>query len=304
MRRANKREEQGVAPAVASYLRSVGMGGYQEHDVFWKRLKDKYGPIAEHIAQAIAAREEGGDVDVYPLKNVTLALSIDLTSQYYNRLYHKFLDWFYRAQFSAPKSLLDVGCDNGILTCFYATVFPAAEVVGIDKCEEGIARARELASRLKLANARFRICDLRNLEGAFPEQSFDLAMSTTVFHEAVGFSEDFPAGGPGATRIKPEGADCIRILAELSRRLRYGTGTLVSMERCADAEALAWWIRVLNHAGLTVDTNRSALLSYDNVYNERETLPLVVATRSRHATVNAVGDVPAFRNYQTTTVDK
>lgn len=304
MRRANKRKEKGVSSDVESYLRSVGIGGCQGHDVFWSWLRDKHGPTAEHVAQAISAREEGEDVDVYRPKNATLALSIDVTAHYYNQMYREFLTWFCRAQFATPKSLLDVGCDNGILTCFYAARFPAAKVVGIDKCEEGIACARELASRLKLTNAGFEVCDLRNLEGVFPEQSLDLAMSTTVFHEVLKFPGDFPDGGPAATSTKPEDADGIRILAELARRLRYGSGTLVSMERCDDAEALAWWIRVLNYAGLSVDTDRSTLLGYDNVYNERETLPLVVAMRSRHATVNAVGDVPAFRDYHNTAVDK
>jgi SAM-dependent methyltransferase len=271
-----------IEPAVASYLRSVGIGGYQEHGVFWERLREEHGAIAEPVARAIAARERGEDVDVYRLKNATLALSIDVTAQYYNQMYREFLTWFCRARLAAPKSLLDVGCDNGILTCFYATRFPAAEVIGIDKCDEGIACARELASRLKLPNARFEAHDLRKLDGAFPEQSVDLVVSTAVFHEVVRFPEDFPDGGPLVTSMKPEETDCMRILGALAGFLRRGTGTLLSAERCADAETVTWWTRLLNQAGLDVDADRSLVLGYDNVYGERETLPLVLATRRRH----------------------
>lgn len=297
MRRADKRTKKDTESSVESYLRSVGIGGYQEQDAFWKRLREKHGPIAEQVAHAISAREEGEEANVYPLKNATLALSIDVTSQYYNQMYTKFLNWFRREKFPEPTHLLDVGCDNGILTCFYASLHPRAEVVGIDKCQQGIACARELAHRLQLANVRFEVCDLQSLEGAFPERSFDLIMSTAVFHEVPEFPEDVPDSECASITMGPEDSNCARIVADLASLLRYGTGTMVSMERCAVAETLAWWIRVLNQAGLSVDADRSTLLRYDNMYDERETLPVVVAVRNRHLTVSSVEDIPAFRMY-------
>ncbi len=98
--------------------------------------------------------------------------------------------------------------------------------------------------------------------------------------------------------MEREDSDCARIVAKLASLLRYGTGTMVSMERCADAETLAWWVRVINEAGLSVDADRSSLLSYYNMYDEQETLPIVVATRSGHPTVSSLEDIPAFRKYQ------
>jgi len=293
-----------VDPVVESYLRTVGLGGYQDQDDFRKRLREKHGPIGEQTLQGIAAREEGQAADIYPLKNSTLALSIDVTSQYYNQMHRNFLDWFCRAQFPAPKSLLDLGCDNGVLTCFYATRYPAAQVVGIDRCEEGIACARELAYRLKLANVRFEVCDLRRLAGTFRKRSFDLILSTTVFHEVLGFFEDAPDSGCDVKGMRPDDPDGVRIVAALAGLLRAGTGTLVSMERCADGEILARWIRMLSRAGLGVDADQSTLLSYDNMYNERETLPIVVATRGRHPAVHSLKDIRAFRTYEDAVVDK
>lgn len=298
MRRAYKRTKKDTESSVESYLRSVGISGYRERDAFWKRLREKHGPIAEQVAHVISAREEGEEVDVYPLKNATVALSIDVTAQYYNQMYKEFLNWFRREKFPEPKHLLDVGCDNGILTCFYASLHPRAEVVGIDKCQQGIVCARKLAHRLKLANIRFEVCDLQSLEGAFPERSFDLIMSTAVFHEVPEFPEDVPDSGCGSIAMGPGDSDCARIVADLASLLRYGTGTMISMERCADAKILGWWIRVLNQAGLSVDVDRSTLLTYNNMYNEREALPVVVAVRSRHPTVSSVEDIPAFRMYQ------
>lgn len=263
---------------VESYLRSVGIRGYQPRKVFWERLRKKHGPIAKKVGDAISAREEGHDVDVYSLKNNTLSLSIDVTSQYHSQMYQKFLSWFLRRKFPKPKSLLDVGCDNGILTCFYARLYPEAEVVGIDKCEQGIACACQLASMLDLANVRFEVRDLLNQEEAFPDQSFNLIVATTVFHEVLDFPEDFPEGRSGSIEEKKnEWEDSVRIVANLVKRLEDHVGTFVSMERWGDAATLAWWIRLLNRAGLEVE--RSHLLRFYDMDSERETLPIVIATR-------------------------
>lgn len=294
-------KQKGIEPTVESYLRSVGMGEYQDRNVFWAQLREKHGPIAEQVAQAISAREEGEDVDVYPLKNTSLALSTDVTSQYCNQIYRVFLSWFCRERFPAPSSLLDVGCDNGILTCFYALRYPEAEVVGVDKSEQGLACARELADRLHIANVRFEVCDLQDVQGSFPEQDFDLILSTTVFHEVLRFPEEFPEsprGAIGGVRRGSEDSDVVRIVTELARLLRSGEGSLVSMERCPDAESLAWWIRRLNEAGLTVDDDRSALLSYHSLYEEQETLPILVATRRGHRTARSGNESLVLRMYR------
>ncbi len=293
-------KQKGIEPTVESYLRSVGMGEYQDRNVFWARLREKHGPIAEQVAQAISAREEGEDVDVYPLKNTSLALSTDVTSQYCNQIYRVFLSWFCRERFPAPSSVLDVGCDNGILTCFYAMRYPEAEVVGVDKSEQGLACARELADRLHIANVRFEVCDLQDVQGSFPEQVFDLILSTTVFHEVLRFPEDLPeswGGSIGGIKMGSEDSNSVRIVTELVKLLCDETGIFVSMERCPDAEALAWWIRLLNQAGLKMDANRSALLSYHSLYGERETLPILVATRSSEPATDLGDETLALRMY-------
>ncbi|MFQ5988412.1 MAG: class I SAM-dependent methyltransferase [Candidatus Methylomirabilales bacterium] len=293
-------KKKGIEPTVESYLRSIGIGEYQDRKVFWEGLREKHGPIAEQVAHAISAREEGEDVDVYPLKNASLALSIDLTSQYCNQIYRAFLSWFCREGFPAPSSVLDLGCDSGILTCFYAMRYPEAEVVGVDRCELGVACARELADRLHIANVRFEVCDLQSLEGSFPEEAFDLMLSTTVFHEVLRFPEDLLeswGGSIGGVKMGSEDSNSVRTVTELVKLLCDETGMFVSMERCPDAEALAWWIRLLNQAGLKMDANRSALLSYHSLYGERETLPILVATRSWDPATDSGDETLALRMY-------
>lgn len=282
---------------IESYFRGVGMDADLDRKAFQQRLSAKHGRIADTIADAISAREEGEDVDVYALKNNTLALSIDVTAQYCRRMYEEFLVWFLRARFPKPQSLLDVGCDNGILTCFYATVYPEAEVVGIDRCEQGIGCARELAGRLNLANVRFVTRDLLNLDGVFPDQSFDLIVSTTVFHEVLEVPEDLSEISIDAITIGPDESDCVKVVTGLSQLLREETGHWLSMERWPDASSLAWWIRLLNQAGLSVTADQSRLLTFCTVDGEQESLPILVATRQRHPTVDSGEPMLAFRMY-------
>ncbi|MFQ5960575.1 MAG: class I SAM-dependent methyltransferase [Candidatus Methylomirabilales bacterium] len=280
-----------------SYLRAVGIGSSQNREAFREALRETHGRIADAVADAVAAREEGGDVDIYVLKNTTLALSIDVTSQYCSQMYEQFLAWFLRARFPTPKSVLDVGCDNGILTCFYATVFPEAEVVGVDKCEQGIRCARELSGRLNLANVRFEVRDLLNLEGVFPDQSFDLIVSTTVFHEVLGVPADVPGRSIEAITIGPDNLDSVKIVTDLVRMLRGETGRWLSMERWLDASSLAWWIRLINEAGLSMIADQSTLLQFCSWEGEQETLPILIATRHRHPSVGSGEHMLAFRMY-------
>ncbi len=290
-----------VEPAVESYLRSVGIGDSQDQHLFWERLRRKHGPIVEEVARAISAREEGQDVDVYALKNKTLPLSIDVTAQYSSQMYAEFLSWFLREKFARPKTLLDVGCDNGILTCFYATLYPEAAVVGVDKCEQGIACAQKLAMRLNVTNVRFEARDLLEVAGTFPDHSFDLIVSTTVFHEVLRFPEDFSEDGEGASDeacIESQVSDSAKIVTDLVRLLPDMGGTFVSMERCLDAAGLAWWIRVLNRAGLSIMADRSTLLEFLDEHRELQMLPILVARRSPEPTVIADEAALAFRMYQ------
>lgn len=287
-----------VEPAVASYLGSVGIGETQERHLFWERLGRRHGPIAEDVARAISAREEGRDVDVYALKNKTLGLSIDVTAQYCQQMYAAFLSWFLRERFAEPTSLLDIGCDNGILTCFYGALYPRAAVVGIDRGERGIACARELAKRLRLANVRFETGDLLEPAGAFPDQDFDLIVSTTVFHELLEFPEDLAEDGSGTIHrvpVEPEVSEAAKILTRLVGLLSDEEGMMVSMERCRDAAGLAWWIRVLHKTGLRIMTDRSTLLEFTDEDREPLALPILVAKRDRLSTVGTDEAALAFQ---------
>ena len=114
----------------------------------------------------------------------------------------------------AATRILDIGCDNGLATCFYASQRPDAEVLGIDRCAEGIACAEHLASMLGLKNVTFIHGDAfaSGLESRYAE-GCDLVAMTLSGYEAL--------TDPRLTN---------ETLAAFLHRLVSSTGTLIAME--------------------------------------------------------------------------
>jgi SAM-dependent methyltransferase len=79
------------------------------------------------------------------------------------------------------SSILDVGCGIGILTTFYARLYPDKTVVGIDRSPASIARAQQQAKALNLMNVQFECLDL---DHRAPTHSVDLILATHALLQA------------------------------------------------------------------------------------------------------------------------
>jgi 2-polyprenyl-3-methyl-5-hydroxy-6-metoxy-1,4-benzoquinol methylase len=77
---------------------------------------------------------------------------------------------------AAPRSLLDVGCGEGVLTERWATRDPRCETVGVDLPDPALAA--HWAARVPRANLRFAAMPAEAL--AFAEGSFELVAATEV----------------------------------------------------------------------------------------------------------------------------
>ena len=75
------------------------------------------------------------------------------------------------------KSILDVGCGNGMLSCLMASRYPDCSILGIDRSEPGIGFATRLAEQNGLRNARFLAGDL---ESAELKEKFDVITCLAV----------------------------------------------------------------------------------------------------------------------------
>src|SRR5262249_22687331 len=94
-----------------------------------------------------------------------------------------------------PSRLLDLGCGDGLVTCFYAPSHPAAEVVAVDQCKLCLLTTKTIAKRLMLRNLRVVEGDAAELSSILPGQRFDAVvarslvghrMASNIAHSDVG----------------------------------------------------------------------------------------------------------------------
>lgn len=231
--RRRRRQSPGVArqptaiqahPRVQRFLDAIGITPRRVVDDFERFLVAKHGAAGTSFLDLSRGRAHATKQDtayarlieqLYRAKNANWELSRDITSQHAGRQYANYLSLFVAVKEPPTATrILDIGCDNGIATCFYASQFPDAEVVGIDRCAEGIACAQHLARILGLRNVTFIRGDAfaSGLDSRYAE-GCDLVAMTLSGYEAL---ED-----PHLTNAT---------LATFLHRLVSPTGTLIAME--------------------------------------------------------------------------
>lgn len=85
------------------------------------------------------------------------------------------------AEGPAQGTVLDFGCGVGVLTTFYAKVFPNLMVVGLDRSGASVKAAQERAQALGLTNIRFESLDIERTPVPGP---FDLILSVHALLQA------------------------------------------------------------------------------------------------------------------------
>jgi len=84
-----------------------------------------------------------------------------------------------RAHIQDGEHLLDVGCGTATLLIVVKSRYPSAQVVGVDTDERALAIARKKIAQYQL---EVEVMQARAEHLSFPTSSFDLVMSTLVFH--------------------------------------------------------------------------------------------------------------------------
>ena len=90
---------------------------------------------------------------------------------------------FLLAHLSPGLALLDVGCGPGNITAGLAERLVGGSVIGIDRSEEVIARAREQYPASPQRDVTFRVGDVYELD--FPDESFDIVYAHQVLQHLV-----------------------------------------------------------------------------------------------------------------------
>jgi SAM-dependent methyltransferase len=281
------------------YLRRLWpQSPFRDNQRFWTWLEKKHGPTARTIYDLSRAIAEGEEMDIYSVKNQRLDLSLDVTFGFLGDFSEKYLVWllgeYAQEQIPEPARVLDIGCDNGVLTCFYAWFFGHSRIVGVDRCEQGIERAKELATKLQLDNVQFIQADLADLSALGAEQ-FDLISASRVYHTVRRRAEIPHWRYSELWEAYKDQEPTASLTAPLA--LLEPAGKFVSVEPVGSIDQAISWCSMLHRAGLTIDWNESFLLSFQEI-GDKTLVPAFLASRLAEPTELKLDDIIAFLAYK------
>lgn len=275
---------------IDSYLNGVGLKQLRNTNQFWSYLDSRYARNqVSDLERAYLKLERGDEAAFYKEIFQNLKISIDFASLRHD-LYRTYLEWFVANITEAPQVIVDAGCGNGILTCFYAQHFPNARVVGFDISEPGIECAKELANQLGMKNTEFVVADASDLTLNLDKGSVNLITSVASLGPP-----------PGAPPREASAYDLIDKKPRLNQLLQIGnlapyleptSGLLISFDKVTNLAMQSTWANIIQSCGLGIDLTQSQWLSYQNIESDTVTLP--VLTAGPHVTLSSNHELLAF----------
>jgi len=259
---------------INNYFKLLGVKKLNTFDEFIDYLEEKYDEeLFQNVVNELINRIDEKKNYFYSVKNSDFNLSIDFSSWSYD-MYKKLFEEFIMKSSYIKENILDIGCDNGFITCFMAMIYKDKYFYGVDTNKNGIAVARDLKKKLNLKNVEFDIVDIKDLDMKFKEGFFDNIISVRVIHEAN---------------------DIIKKLNYVLKK----TGTILSFERLIDFNMLIKYVDNLYEYGLNVDISNSKMISF-NELEDNITLPLLIINKENLKKAN-FHDLSNFYNEKTQT---
>lgn len=265
---------------VINYMNKLGLKAFKSKRQYWTHLEGRHEKeVLQQLDEAMKERIEGksSDEEIYNLKNSSLKLSLDF-SNISADLYKKYFDWFANRKGNSPKKILDVGCDNGIVTCFLAVLYPEAEVFGVDIQSKAIECATELALQLELPNVSFLKADIKDINNYFDENSFDLIVSLRSFHEVFNL-EELPRYWSTEEMLEMDfTSKKSSALGALSAILKKNSASeLITCERLAFMGAIALWTKMLSSNGFNMKWEQAEYMHFHEL-GEQQKMPILIAS--------------------------
>lgn len=174
--------------------------------------------------------------------NQSLEMSL-LASSFYDRVFfRRVLEYLVQYDTFCAGDIADIGCGNGILTCYLALCHPDSNVTGLDLSRNAVLVAKELARSLRADNAHFFTPEAPWRKGC------DTVFSCRTVHENVVWEALCKEPKPSALPVEELAKRHEAYAKELATLVR-DKGYLVSVERYEDDNTYAGLIRALERAG-------------------------------------------------------
>lgn len=119
--------------------------------------KGMYTQLKKQLGQREADRlmeqvwQESDVQRLYDVKNGSYEKGITFSGAYDGDIYRKACNWIAQNQDVFGETILDVGCDCGIMSCFLAKLLPGSHITAIDRTENAVKVARAAGRNLTAA---------------------------------------------------------------------------------------------------------------------------------------------------------
>lgn len=218
--------------------------GKEEGERHIERLTELFDQSEERLLYGTGEteflRRQGELVDYL---NQSLRMSL-LAASFYDRVFfRRVMEYLSGCERFFVGDLFDIGCGNGILTCFLALRYPELDVTGLELSGNAVSVAKELAERLQIRNVHF------TASGA-PGNKCDTLFSCRTVHENVAWRPLCEEAKMAPLSVKEQTKRHRKYARELAALVKY-QGHLVSVERFEDESAYAGLVCALERAGFS-----------------------------------------------------
>lgn len=148
--------------ATVEFFRAIGAKNIRSHEQVPDALRARLPELeANEVIDHLNAEKCWGNLSVEELaamesfRNASYERSLAISLvHYYSRMRDMFSFYEERKRFLGNR-ILEVGCRNGLLSCFLGFLCRESRVVGIDSLPFGLSHGRRIAEELRLTNVEF-----------------------------------------------------------------------------------------------------------------------------------------------------
>ncbi|MGN0458704.1 MAG: methyltransferase domain-containing protein [Eubacterium sp.] len=236
---------------VDNYMKELGLRYFKGSNEFITHLALKTDKqYATEVAELLNSRAQGLNSNnqiFYEVKNKSLTGSLCISAAFDSGLFRHLGNMIIDESELFKGTVLDIGCDCGIVTCFIAQQYPESRVVGVDCNELAVNNARELAQRLGLTNVEFKTADI------YEYISDEKADTATSFRGLLDIAQQQTKGvsviGERSAREGAYEQAFLPLAKAIGANLKDG-GKFVSVERYTAMYGWLGWLQALADAGI------------------------------------------------------
>ncbi len=283
---------------IDQYFDKIGLIEEKDRDEFFKKIGEKHNiNLTQNLDLAVSLRKDNGSGKIYTVKNKDLETTIDFAG-YYHDLYRQFFGWLVQAdgldgENLDGKKILDLGCDNGITTCFIAQLYPNAEIVAVDKSKKGIKCAEEIAAKLGIKNVRFEAVDAKKVDKFFKDEKFDVVLDNRSMLEITNLPKLKSFWSIDDVENSLVVANSVLKFFRSVEKVMADDAKLITFERLLGLEEILNFTKSMRESGLYIDTDSMCKIQFTEL-GDVEQMPIIVFDKTPREEVGFYGFIEIY----------